>query len=223
MHMRQIIDTLIQTKIFAGIDRGDIPGLLKCINAREKDYGDGEMIIQEGSIVRDFAIVLSGSGRAIRDDAEGRPVIITLLEPKSEIGIMIAASSAQVSPVSVQSLSGMAVLTIPYDRVLARCHKACASHDRLLANYMSAVAEKGLMLHERLGCLLKPTLRQKIVSYLSLLSREQGSSYLVSPLDRAAMAEYLNTDRSALSRELSRMKQEGLIDFYRSSFRLLKP
>lgn len=220
--MDNIIDTLIQTRIFAGIERCDMPKLLKCIRAREKRCKENEIIIQEGSIVSDFGIVLSGNGWAIRDDAEGRPVIITLLEPKSEIGIMIAASSGHVSPVSVQAQSNMTVLMTPYDRAVAICPKNCQSHSKLLINYMSVVADKGLMLHERIGCLLKPTLRQKIMSYLRHLSREQNSGYIVSPLDRAAMAEYLNTDRSALSRELSRMKQDGIIDFYKSSFKLLQ-
>ena len=52
-------------------------------------------------------------------------------------------------------------------------------------------------------------------------SRVPGEPFDI-PFDREAMAGYLNADRSALSRELSRMKSEGIIDYYRSTFRLVK-
>ena len=124
------------------------------------------------------------------------------------------------SPVSVQAQDEASVLMIPYDRVLAPCEKACPKHDRLLRNYISIVAEKGLILHERINCLLKPTVREKILAYLLRVSHEQKSSSFQIPLNRNAMSEYLNIERSALSRELSSMKRDGLIDYHRNNFRL---
>ncbi len=115
----------------------------------------------------------------------------------------------------------MSVLQIPFERVIFRCEKACQRHAILLRNYINSVAEKGLVLHERLDCLLKPALREKIMTYLVRLSREQSSRTFAIPLDRKAMAEYLNADRSALSRELARMQQDGLIDYHKNNFKLL--
>ena len=90
-----------------------------------------------------------------------------------------------------------------------------------MKNYISIVAEKGLVLHERINCLLKPTVREKIMAYLLRVSREQARSSFQIPLNRNAMAEYLNVERSALSRELSGMKRDGLIDYHRNHFTLL--
>ena len=148
-------------------------------------------------------------------------VIITLLKEGSEIGVILAASLHQKSPVSVEAVEDVTVLLIPFESVLARCEKSCPQHETLLRNYLHIIAEKGLILHERIDCLLKPTVREKIMAYLLRISHEQKSRILKTPLDRNAMAEYLNIDRSALSRELSRMRRDGLIDYHKSSFKLL--
>jgi len=89
-----------------------------------------------------------------------------------------------------------------------------------LRNYINVVAEKGLELHERINCLLKPTVRDKILTFLRRTAKEQQSPSFTIAMDRNDMAEYLNVERSALSRELSRMKKEGLIDYQKNWFEM---
>lgn len=210
-----------QTKLFSGIKPEEIAGLLDCVQARCTEYAKGEMIIEEGSRVHEFGVMLSGHGRSIKWDASDSLIIITLLQKDSEIGVLLAASPERESPVSVQAQEDVSVLLISYDRLLARCGKACLGHERLLRNYIGIVAEKGLVLHDRIDCLLKPTLRDKILNYLLRVSREQQSQIVSIPMNRNVMAEYLNIERSALSRELSYMKRDGLIDYHRNSFKLI--
>lgn len=221
--MTEYIEDLARTKLFFGIAPDEIPGLLDCVHARRVEYAKGDYIVEEGCDVYDFGVMLSGHGRSIKWDTSDRLIIITLLEKGSEIGVMLAASPEHKSPVSVQAQDDVSVLQIPYDRILARCPKGCPKHERLLRNYIAIVAQKGLVLHERIDCLLKPTLRDKILTYLLRMSREQQSRTFSIPMNRNAMAEYLNIERSALSRELSCMKRDGLIDYHRNSFRILVP
>lgn len=216
-------EDLAQTKLFSGIIPEEIAGLLDCIQARCARYFKDEMIIEEGNRVHEFGVMLSGHGRSIKWDASDRLIIITLLQKGSEIGVLLAASPEHESPVSVQAQEDASVLLIPYDRLLTRCERACPKHERLLRNYIGIVAEKGLVLHERINCLLKPTLRDKILTYLLRVSREQQSRTVSLPMNRNAMAEYLNIERSALSRELSFMKRDGLIDYQKNNFSILPP
>jgi len=218
--IEHIID-LSQTKLFAGIEPDKIAALLDCVHARRVDYLKDEMIVEEGNRIHEFGIMLSGHGRSIKWDASDRLIIITLLQAGSEIGVLLAANPEQESPVSVQAVDDVSVMLIPYDCMLARCKKNCPQHEKMLRNYIGIVAEKGLVLHERINCLLKPTLRDKILTYLLRVSREQLCKTFVIPMNRNAMSEYLNIERSALSRELSYMKRDGLIDYHRNSFRLI--
>ncbi len=214
------IEDLVHTKLFSGIPPAEMPGLIDCIHAQRVDYVKGDFIVEEGRNVYDFGIMLSGRGQSIKWDAADRLIIITLLEKGSEIGVMLAANPDHKSPVSVQAQDEVSVLRIPYDRIIERCPKGCPKHERLLRNYIAIVAEKGLVLHERIDCLLKPTVRDKILTYLQRVSHEQKSRTFSIPMNRNAMADYLNVERSALSRELSHMKRDKLIDYHRNSFRL---
>lgn len=209
-------------KLFAGVAPDEIGGLLGCLGARRAYYSSGDMIIEEGGEASEFGILLSGRARAVKWDAAGRLIIIAMIEKGGEIGVMLAANPNYKSPVSVQAQCDAEVLRIPYARLLARCPNSCPRHQRALENYVGIVAEKGLMLHERMDCLLKSALREKILTYLARVSRERRSLTFQIPMNRNAMAEYLNAERSALSRELSNMKRDGLIDYHKNCFKLAR-
>ena len=215
------INDLAGTELFARIGLDELEGLLGCIRARCANYKKGDFIIEEGSAVTEFGVMLSGHGRSIKWDASGKLIILTLIGKGDVLGVMLAAMPGYKSPVAVQAAGDSAVMLAPFDRVAARCEKNCPRHEQLLKNYLGAVARKGLELHERLNCLLSHTARDKILAYLLKISREQQSRTFYAPIDRNTMAEYLNIERSALSRELSRMKKDGLLDYHKNCFRLL--
>jgi len=214
----QFVHDLSTTSLFASINQGEIPTLLKCVHAKCVKYKKGDLIIEAESRVTDFGIMLSGAGRSVKWDASGRLIIITLLGKGSVVGVMLAATAGQGSPLTVEATEDSTVIQIPFNRIITRCEKSCLHHETLLRNYVGVVAEKGLELHERVNCLLEPTIRDKVMTYLTWVSRQKNSLDFTIPINRNIMAEYLNIERSALSRELSNMKKDGLIDYQRNRF-----
>jgi len=208
------------TDLFHGIAEDELKKLLACIHARTARYKKDELIIEEGSKVTEFGVVLEGQARSIKWDLSGRLIILTFIEQGSVIGVMVAAREGHISPVSVQATMDSSIMLIPFERLLARCNNNCTGHEQLLRNYINAVADKGLELHERINCLLKPSVREKVLTFLRRTAKEQKSPSITIAMDRSDMAEYLNVERSALSRELSRMKKEGLIDYHKNQFQL---
>lgn len=176
----------------------------------------------EGEAVSSFGLLLSGRAQAVKGDAQGRSVILALLKPGDAIGILLAARPGRPSPVTVRVTERAEVLHLPFEGLIAGCKRGCPGADRLLRNYVGIAAEKGLLLHERIDCLLRPTVREKVLAYLRRETERAGRSAVTLPLDRAAMADYLHVERSALSRELSRMRRDGLIDFCKNRFELLE-
>lgn len=215
------INELVQMDLFLGIEPKQLLSLLNCVQAKKENYSKGDFIISEGDTIYNFGVILSGNARSLKWYGENQPTIVTLLKKGSEIGVLIAASFENISPVSVQAQSEVCILSIPYSQIMSRCKKDCQGHDRLLHNYINIVAQKGLVLHERISCLLKPSVREKILSYLIRTSNKKTNITFILPLNRNEMAEYLNVERSALSRELSSMKKEGLIDYHRNHFKVL--
>ncbi len=220
MTMKILMNDFKNIRLFTGISEQDAGHLLSCLNAKTVEYKTDTVIIGEGSKVSSFGVLLSGRGKSYKTDPDGNVITITLLKPGSEIGVLLAASPDQNSPVSVAVEKGSLVLFLPCDSLIDSCSRNCPCHKLLIKNFIKITAEKGLVLHERLDCLLRPTARGKIMAYLKRASALSASETFTVPLDRHAMAEYLNMDRSALSRELSNMKKDGMIDFYKSTFRL---
>lgn len=213
---------LAETELFAGVDEGELVALLQGVGAISRHYPAGARILGEGETVSSFGLLLSGQAQAVKGDAQGRSVILALLKPGDAIGILLAARLGRPSPVTVRVTERAEVLHLPFEGLIAGCQRGCPGADRLLRNYVGIAAEKGLLLHERIDCLLRPTVREKVLAYLHRETERAGRSAVTLPLDRAAMADYLHVERSALSRELSRMRRDGLIDFCKNRFELLE-
>jgi CRP-like cAMP-binding protein len=213
-------DALAGIRLFRGIEPSALGELLSCLGARVADYRKNDLMVEEGDAVDEFGVILSGHARSVKWDASGRVIILTLLERGGEFGVLVAAKQGSVSPVTIQAQDDVSVLFIPYRRLVTRCERSCGSHEALLQNYVGILADKGLELHERINCLLRPSAREKILVYLRRISCEQGSLAVELPLNRGEMASYLNIERSALSRELSAMQRDGLIAYRRNEFLL---
>jgi CRP-like cAMP-binding protein len=98
---------------------------------------------------------------------------------------------------------------------------ACAFHHRLIENMVRIIARKNRELMRKVEVVSKRSIREKLLAYLSIQAQVQDSDYLQIPMGRVELAEYLCVDRSALTRELAKMKEEGLIDYDKNCFRLL--
>lgn len=219
-------ETLTRSKLFAGISRPRLQEMLSCLCAKRQEFPAGTTVIAEGDQVTEVGLVLSGHARSLKSVEHGPPLIISLQERGSFLGVLLAASRTRKSPVTVEAQEALSVLFLPAQRLIFPCEKNCGDHSLLLRNFLDSVAEMSLTLNDRIECLIRPSVREKITAYLTRVSAERtalgeapASSFSI-PLDRNAMARYLNVERSALSRELSRMKAEGLIDYRKNIFSL---
>lgn len=219
-------DLLTRCPLFHGIEKEKLKEMLSCLHARRETFAPGDFLLREGDRAQEVGLVLSGRGRSLIEDSLGEPVVLSLLSPGSLMGVFLAASRDHKSPVSIQAQEELTALFFPGDALSSPCSNNCPEHGVLVRNYLSSLAEKSLVLNSRISCLARRTVREKVLAYLTQTALQKGvdspGEEFSVPLDRSAMAAYLNIDRTALSRELSRMKQEGLIDFHKDRFRLLK-
>lgn len=213
-------ETVLQSKLFYGVTPQHLGALLTCLTAERRHYPAGAIVIEEGEQVHQVGLVLSGHARSLKKVENSEPLIISLQEKGSFLGVLLAASRTRKSPLTVQAQEDLSVLFFPAERLIFPCEQSCADHAMLLRNFLDSVAEMSLTLNDRIECLIRPSVREKITAYLQRVSQERGTTSFTVPLDRSAMARYLNVERSALSRELSRMKAEGLIDYWKNHFEM---
>ena len=208
--MENILPLLQTTSLFTGIEADALRVLLGELGAVIRSYGRGEALVQAGATNRRVGVVLTGSIE----------VPIAQMGPGGVFGDVLGGSSLD-SPVTVVASSGCEVLLIPYDRLLLS--DGSAAHQRVLQNLVRTISDKYFLLSRRVDLLVLKSLRAKVCAYLLSEAEQQGSLTFSIPYSRIQLADYLNCDRSALSRELSLMQRDGLLDTYRSSFKLLQP
>lgn len=217
--MDYTINILKRCPLFAGTTEAETQMMLSCLKPREQEYRKNALLFQAGDTIREIFILLSGNVRIIREDYDGNTVILANLQPGDLFGEAFACGG---SPLAVTAEAGAdcRVLQADCQRLLKTCTSACACHARLVSNLVSSFAQKNIFLTERIEHLSKRTLREKILSYLAEQVRLRGTRSFTIPFDRQGLADYLATDRSALSAVLSKLRDEGVLDFHKNSFTL---
>ncbi len=218
----EYVDLLFNTPLFENIDKKDLKSLLTCLKPRAKCYEKGSYIIHTGESINSIGVVLSGTVQMLKEDVWGNKSILALMPEKSIFGETFVCSKSLNSTVSFQAASDCTIMFLSFERVLHSCSLACDFHNKLIDNVVILIAQKNIQLMEKLEITAQKTLREKILAYLSRQALRNGSLYFTIPMGRLELADYLCADRSALSRELSRMKEDGIIDYDRSTFRILK-
>ena len=133
----------------------------------------------------------------------------------------VLGGSSLSSPVTVMASAPCEVLLVPYEKLLLP--GADPARQRVLQNLGRTISDKYFLLSRRVDLLVLKSLRAKVCAYLLNESERAGSLTFSIPFSRVQLADYLNCDRSALSRELSLMQKDGLLDTFKSSFKLLDP
>lgn len=219
--MREFMEVLRASEVFSGIEPDEIEAMLKCLDADTREYARGEFLLNIGDRSERMGLMLNGSVHVMREDFWGRRDIIAELQPGNTFAESYACTGAPMS-VAVQANSRCRVLYLNVRRVVSVCPSSCAFHTRLIVNLLGAISLNNLRLNEKLSYVTRRTTREKLLAYLSAQARHAGTSSFEVPLNRQQLADYLAVDRSAMSSELGRMRDEGIISFERGRFTLLK-
>jgi CRP-like cAMP-binding protein len=219
--MQEYIDKLKGMPLFEGISDDDLAPMLKCLGSYTRTYSNNEIIFLESNEILSVGVVLSGTVHMIKDDSLGNTALFSYIREGELFGETFACGTKLKARVSFQATAATSVLFLPFDKILHSCTMSCVFHHRLVENMVRLISEKNIMLMDKIDITSQKTLRSKILCYLSIQAERSGGSRLTIPLDRNELAEYLCADRSAVSRELSAMARDGLIEYNKNKFHIL--
>lgn len=208
--------------LFANIKPDELAQLLPCLGAQTKMVPKGGVVLLAGDPVKDVGLMLEGSAQIVREDEAGNRNMLGRVESGELFAEMFACIGVETAPVTVVAETDVRTLFLNFRRIIHSCTSACAFHSRLVENMLRLFAQKTLALNEKLDCVGRRTLHEKVHTFLDTQRRHHGHNPFIIPYSRAEMADYLCVDRSALSAILSRMKQAGEIDYQKNRFTLLK-
>ncbi len=207
-------------RIFAGIEPEKVDEMLRCFDAAVRRFSPGASIVQYSGALEHVCVVLSGTAEISCMDAEGNVNLVETLEPDAVFGELFSLPM-RAMVYAVTARTACEVLFLRHGRIVQRCGKMCAEHDRLINNLFELSARRSQALSRRIAILSRRTLRQKLMLYLDCMAAETGASAFELPMPLSELADYLCADRSAMMRELGRMRGEGLIRSSGRRFELL--
>ncbi|ADU27272.1 Crp/Fnr family transcriptional regulator [Ethanoligenens harbinense] len=219
--MQNDLTQIAAMPVFEHIRPEELEKLLPCLGARIRSAVKGEIVLLAGEPVDSVGLLLAGSAQIAREDEAGNRNMLGRVEPGELFAEMFACLGMAHSPVTVTAETDVRVLFLNFHRIIYSCTSACAFHSRLVENMLHLFARKTLALNEKLDCVGRRTLHEKVHAFLAQQREHGGGNPFTIPFSRAEMADYLCVDRSALSAILSRMKRAGEIDYRKNRFRLL--
>ena len=218
--MEKYISVLKRTKLFSGVGEDEIMSMLSCLGARLRRYKKGEYVLRQGEHLNDITVLAAGCLHIQKDDYWGNRSIL------GQIGVGEIFGEAYVAPESgtllndVIAVENSAVFFFDVKRVITTCSSACRFHSMVVQNLFFAISEKNRSLVQKLGHMSRRSTRDKLISYLSEEVKKQNSTSITIPFNRQQLADYLSVDRSAMSNELCKMRDEGMLEFAKNRFKL---
>ena len=211
---------LLKSRIFGGMTEEEILSALSFFHAEEKRYKKGQALLHAGDVTEKLGLVAEGSVTIESNDAWGNRTILShvgrgqlfaetyaLLEEEPLLVDVIANEDCRIVFLRVGSSRNLTAMSTPWAR-------------RFAANVLTISALKNLHLSGRSFHTAPKTVRGRVMAYLNTVSLQTQSTEFDIPFDRQQLADYLNVERTALSKELGRMQNEGLIKVKKNHFRI---
>ena len=195
--------------LFDGIKDEQLTEAIKLLNGRIRKVEKDDFIVQLGGVLRNAGLLLKGKIESSFQNENYDQITMHTFGGGYLFGEAIVINSAKNSPVQVRAVEDSIVLFIDLSAIY-QSEIASPLRTILAENLIKSLARKNLILNQKVRILSQKSLRDRILIYLGTLPKDKNS-FVKIPFTQTALAEYLGVNRSALSRELGRMQNEGLL------------
>lgn len=181
-----------------------------CSKAQSREFKKGEVITTYLVNRNQICILLSGTAYLVRYNDKGMKSIIYSFKENDVFGEAFYKIHTN-RELFVLAKQDCEVLFFTYDSLHEKCNKNCTFHNELIISLPDLVFSKVMELNTRIELLSNRGIREKLLSYFSILSTENFSNSFYLPFSLTDLADYLIVDRTAMMREIKRLKDEGFI------------
>lgn len=203
--------------LFVHLSPEQLRAALALLEAREKKHLRGEILKNALSPLPAFGLVLEGSVAVTMEDIDGREMLLTHVGAGQTFGEALCYLGES-APIVITALTDTRVLWLRCEGLKGADADPLGQMLRL--RFTAMLARRTLRMNDRIQILSRGSIREKLGAFFTECVRDAGSLDFTVPFDRAGMAAYLGVDRSALSRELSHMRREGLLTYHKNTFTL---
>lgn len=218
---RRYLDSLRKSLLFRNMTDDDILSLIRSVDSNLKSFSKNDIIMRDRDLQKQMGIIITGKVHTAHVDANGNSNLMDILYPGDVVGVLSAVGRYPLHITATAQENGTDILFLTVESLLRDNVLTAPVQIRFLQNLTMVITQKGQRLTIKLEDSIRHSTREKLQDYLSGQYHKTKSRTFSIPLNRQDLADYLFVDRSALSNELCRMRDEGLIKFDKSNFELL--
>lgn len=213
---------MINTKLFAGFTNKECEEFIGYAKPIKRTLKKEETLNDEGVRIDAFAILLHGRLKGAKYRYDGTLDLIDIYTKNDIINLDTVCTPTRISPTQMVAMEDSEVLLFNY-KVIQDIIKSDKKWDKIQSNIIHILANENVKKMYKIDVLYKKALRERIMVYLRHMESHLNAKEFHIRMDREQFAQYLGVNRSALSHELSLMRKEGIIEFKKDYFKILKP
>ena len=206
--------------LFRNMEDGEIREALETLASHRRSYPKRALVLRDGDSMNQVGVILSGRLHLFHIDANGNSNLMEELGSGEAIGLLNAIGDYRLH-ISAEATEETEILFLNVSQLLRTNVLTAPVQIRFLQNLTLAVAQQAHRLTRKLEDSIRRSTRERLQDYLSDQFHKAGSRTFSIPLNRQDLADFLFVDRSAMSNELCKMRDEGLLKFDKSKFELL--
>lgn len=204
-----LVAKLSSQPLFAGFSNEQLNELLEDRRCLVKNFHHGQVVHLEGEPCPAVEIILSGEFAIERISEDGTLMLVARLGPGDILGGNLVFSSNQNFPMTITSRQNSSFVSLRRDLLLELMHNSSS----FLLEFLRIISDNTSLLSGKIRQTINRSLRQRILDYLNLQIQTQGTTTIKLTMTKKELAEHLGVQRTSLSRELRKMKNDDLINF----------
>lgn len=216
-NINKITSTLLNYQLFSHFEHKQLESLLSFPQISLKTHNENDLLFMEGETCKNLSVVLDGIIQIQKLDSCGNILVVSTLKEGNVFGENLLFGDKNSYPMSVVCKKKSLVLNIPKDLV----YKLCQTNEHFLKQLLRILSNKAITLNSKIKQISMTSLRQMICDFLIMKYRKTNTTIINLDMTKKEWAEKLGVQRPSLSRELIKMKDDGLIDYDRSSITIL--
>ncbi len=215
--MKKNMELMGQIDLMKSITPQEIESYLIEGSCKITQYKKNNIVHFVGEVCSKLEIILSGKVVIERIDESGNLMTIAEFLGGDVLGGNLMFSKNPYYPMTVTAKEATLILEINKDRLF----RLFSDNHEFLSSYLEYVSDHTVILGDRIKHYVNRTIRESIISYLNFEAKKQNSSIIKLSMTKKALAERIGVQRTSLSRELAKMREDGLIEFTPVSISLL--
>nr|WP_294682625.1 Crp/Fnr family transcriptional regulator [uncultured Anaerotignum sp.] len=204
------MENLLKNELFSHVTTEELEKMIPCFQMKRHSFTEKEIIPTTQGEKNYICLLLSGTVSVNRISMDGSLDLLEYLEETGVFGAAFAFANQEDAFVTICE-KDCTVLFIEKHHISKRCENACPHHTQVAENMLRLMGNKVVSLTEKVDILSHRSIRGKLMSYFRIQSTKAGALSFPLPFSLLKLANYLCIDRSAMMREIKKMKEEGLI------------